>query len=187
MDFLDKIFKYESRVTYLSLQKKNDTTRELQYQLKSLKAAGYEILETEERRQPEAEIIVYRYFGEDELPEDADDVLLKTRIIKKKGIVVPEPWLHASFNKNFTEFEISDITINRGLVNEGYGSLLLNNLIELAKKHNVKKISGWISSVDRDHLDRLVHFYKKNNFKVNLYKDSNARKIGDLVWQNDTL
>lgn len=169
------------------MQKKNDTTRELLFQLKSLKTAGCEVLETEERKLSKTEIIIYRDFGEDVMPEDAYDILLKTRIIKEKGVVVPEPWLHASFDEDYTEFKISDININKSLVNEGYGSLLLNNLIELAKRHQVKKISGWISSVDKDHLDRLVHFYKKNNFKVDLYNEPTSEKIGVLLWQNDTL
>lgn len=187
MKFFDKFLKYESRVVYRPLQRKNDTTRELLFQLESLKTAGCEVLETEERKLSKTEIIVYRYFGEDVMPEDAYDISLKTRIIKEKGVVVPEPRLHASFDENYTEFKISDININKELVNEGYGSLLLNNLIEMAKRHEVKKISGWISRVDTDHLDRLVHFYKKNNFKVTLYDEPDSMKIGDLLWQNDTL
>lgn len=85
-----------------------------------------------------------------------------------------EPWLHASSNENFSKFSISDININKALVNDGYGSMLMRNLIQIARKNDTKEISGWISRVDYNHIDRLVHFYKKHDFEVDIYDESNS-------------
>lgn len=50
--------------------------------------------------------------------------------------------------------------------NKGYGSILLRNVIELAKRLNCKVITGNLSSVDSDHFDKLKHIYEKFNFEV---------------------
>ena len=51
-------------------------------------------------------------------------------------------------------------------INQGLGSMLLNALIDIAKKRNIRRITGEISRVDIGHIERLVHFYEKHNFEV---------------------
>lgn len=57
-------------------------------------------------------------------------------------------------------------------VNKGYGTLLMNELLHSAKKHDCKLIKGVLSEVDSNtaydptHRQRQIHFYKKFGFKV---------------------
>lgn len=181
---LDSIINHVPKIIYISFQKRGNMQYELSYQLESIKQVDSEVLQVLERK--DSKVIVYRIFDEDIQPEDASDILLKARIIKKKGVLVPEPWLHASFNEKLSKLSISDININNALVNDGYGSMLLGNLIQIAKKNDTKEISGWISRADYNHIDRLVHFYKKHDFEVGLYNESNSVAIGDIVWRNNS-
>ncbi|QOY35639.1 GNAT family N-acetyltransferase [Anaerobacillus isosaccharinicus] len=68
----------------------------------------------------------------------------------------------------------------KGPENKGYGSILINYLKELAKEQNIHMITGDIAKRDWDHKDRLVHFYKKHNFKVNIDKET---KSGEIEWR----
>ena len=38
--------------------------------------------------------------------------------------------------------------------------------LDFAKEHRYHKITRWLSPIDRDHFDRLEHFYKKFGFNV---------------------
>ena len=68
-------------------------------------------------------------------------------------------------------------------INKGLGSMLLNALLDIAKKRNVNRITGEIARVDIGHIKRLVYFYEKHNFEVILCSNSaDVYKIGDLVW-----
>jgi ribosomal protein S18 acetylase RimI-like enzyme len=68
-------------------------------------------------------------------------------------------------------------------INKGLGSMLLNALIDIAKKRNINRITGEIARVDIGHIERLIHFYEKHNFEVILCSNPADRyKIGDLVW-----
>lgn len=51
-------------------------------------------------------------------------------------------------------------------LNKGYGSKLMNALLEYAEKNNVREIYGELSIVDLDHKDRLHHFYQKFGFDI---------------------
>lgn len=70
------------------------------------------------------------------------------------------------------------------MANNGYGSILLNTLIDIAKSRNVSVISGWISRVDYNHIERILHFYQKHGFDV-IQKEYNTYKIGNLIWINE--
>ncbi len=59
----------------------------------------------------------------------------------------------------------------------GNGSILLKYLIEFAKEKNVKYISGMLSSVDKDHFDKLEHFYEKFGFKVSFNQENENGRI----------
>ena len=50
--------------------------------------------------------------------------------------------------------------------NKGYGSMLMQKLIDYARKNNYGYIHGNLSVVDFDHKDRLHHFYQKFGFTV---------------------
>lgn len=67
----------------------------------------------------------------------------------------------------------------KGPANKGYGSICMDYLKELAIEQNIPKITGDIAKRDWDHVDRLVHFYKKNDFHV---KVNDKDKSGEIMW-----
>jgi hypothetical protein len=70
---------------------------------------------------------------------------------------------------------IDDIQTTR--FNKGYGSFAMKYLFELAHKLKVEAISGWISHVDWDHIDRLKRFYEKHGFNVKLNHETREGRI----------
>lgn len=179
MNIFDQIF---SRTKVSPLKRKNNIEFEIKYQSEILINKGFEILSGLQKQ--DHNLILYRHFYETP-KEDESIIFLGIRVITKKGILYPDPVLKAFFNDEFTDISLADIEIEEYLSNHGYGSILLSTLIEIAKKRNINSITGWISSVDSDHIDRLVHFYKKHNFEVILDANSSGSlKIGDLIWKN---
>ncbi|WP_408006300.1 hypothetical protein ACJROX_16445 [Pseudalkalibacillus sp. A8] len=65
----------------------------------------------------------------------------------------------------------------KGPANKGYGSICLNYLKEMAKDNNVPNITGDIAERDWDHVDRLLHFYEKHDFHVELDYENKEGKI----------
>ena len=180
MNFFDQLF---NRNSLIPLQRKSDIEFEQKYQNKLISNKGFEIISTIERR--EEKLILYRHFYEDVPKHEETSIIIGIRVITQKGIHHPEPILKAFFKENFTNISLADIEIEEPLANHGYGSILLSTLIQIAKTKDVNTITGWISNVDSSHLDRLVHFYKKHDFKVSLEeKNKDSYKIGVLKWQN---
>lgn len=69
----------------------------------------------------------------------------------------------------------------KGPANKGYGSICIHYLKELAKDRNIPYITGDIAERDWDHVDRLIHFYEKHHFDVEIdYED----KTGSIVWND---
>lgn len=56
----------------------------------------------------------------------------------------------------------------------------MNYLKEVAKEQNIRYITGDIAKRDWDHIDTLVHFYKKHDFHIDIDKET---KSGEIVWQ----
>lgn len=81
--------------------------------------------------------------------------------------------IHATY-KDDKAIHIGDI---KGPANKGYGSICMNYLKEFAKDQNIPYITGDIAKRDWDHVDRLVHFYEKHDFKVRINYDMQAGKI----------
>jgi hypothetical protein len=70
---------------------------------------------------------------------------------------------------------INDINMRRN--NAGYGSIAMEALLDYAKEQNYHKITGWLSSVDQGHFDRLEHFYKKFGFDVIFNSDKTEGNV----------
>lgn len=180
MDFLKQLF---NRTGLLPLQRNSDIEFEEIYQYKLIANKGFEVISTIEK--PEEILIIYRHFYEDVPKQEEKSIIIGIRVITNEGIHHPDPILKAFFNEEFTNISLADIEIEEPLANHGYGSILLSNLIKIAEANDVNSITGWISKVDSGHLERLVHFYKKHNFKVNLEENNkDSYKIGVLKWQN---
>lgn len=128
------------------------------------------------------QIIVYRtMFDQD---ANSDFFFIELRVINKKGIVLNRIRLSAIYSCEDT-IELCDIEVFGENEGRGYGSILLNSLINFALDNSVKKIIGWISSSDKDHFDKLDYFYKKHGFNVIWGSDTNnVNKAADIVWTN---
>lgn len=64
--------------------------------------------------------------------------------------------------------------------NRGYGSLLMEELLFYAKENKIKELYGNLATVDIDHKDRLIHYYKKYGFEVDLFKESKNGYFGRI-------
>ena len=126
---------------------------------------------------------MYRHFL-DNIPEEEEiRIFIGISVITSKGRSGRDPMFKAFFKNNFTTISLEDIEMADSFINQGLGSMLLNALLDIAKKRNIRRITGEISRVDIGHIERLVHFYEKRNFEVILCSDSaDVYKIGDLVW-----
>lgn len=83
--------------------------------------------------------------------------------------------IHARYGQDFS-MHIDDI---KGPENQGFGSICMKYLKAYSTEQNIHTITGNISRRDRDHLDRLVHFYKKHHFTVTL---QHSEYEGELIW-----
>ncbi len=180
MDILDQLFK---RDRIVRLQRKNDLNYELEYQSELIRNRGFEVLSILQKE--EERLLLYRHFYEDVPNEEETSIILGIRIVSKKGVHYPDPLLKAFFNETFQDISLADIDIDESLTNHGFGSILLSKLIQIARNRDSNTISGWLSRVDSDHLDRLVYFYKKHNFEVILNNETkNSLEVGKIVWKN---
>lgn len=83
--------------------------------------------------------------------------------------------IHAQYKHDY-HVHIDDI---RGEENRGFGSVCLKFLKEYTTDQNIHTISGDISNRDWDHLDRLIHFYKKHRFHVDV---EHSQQKGEIYW-----
>jgi GNAT superfamily N-acetyltransferase len=181
LDFLEELFETNK---IIPLKKKGNLKYELEYQRHLIIDYGFEIINTFENRN--SILILYRHFFEDTPKDDEPTITLSLRIITEQGVRYPEPIIKAFFNDNFTKINLADIDIKEHMFNKGYGSILLSNLVNIAKKRDVSIISGWISRVDINHIERLLHFYQKHGFEIILKETADKTyNIGDLVWVNN--
>ncbi|MBE6848090.1 MAG: GNAT family N-acetyltransferase [Ruminococcus sp.] len=64
--------------------------------------------------------------------------------------------------------------------NKGYGSAMVEKLIQFAKENGYSHIYGNLSMVDLDHQERLYHFYEKFGFKITEYDDQQGNYFGRI-------
>ncbi len=81
--------------------------------------------------------------------------------------------IQAQYTDPFT-IHIGDI---KGEENKGYGSICMKYLKEHAKNQNVHFIKGDLAKRDWDHLDRLIHFYEKHDFKIEIDHENHCGSI----------
>ncbi|TSB45171.1 hypothetical protein FN960_17625 [Alkalicoccobacillus porphyridii] len=66
---------------------------------------------------------------------------------------------------NSYSLHIDDI---KGEENRGFGSICMQYLKEHAGRQNIQQITGDVAKRDWSHLDRLIYFYQKHHFKVDI-------------------
>lgn len=125
-------------------------------------------------------IIVYLTIFDQE--EKMGTFFIDLKVIHKKGIVLNRIRLSATY-KSEDLIEIGDIEVFGENEGRGYGTILLQSLINFAIENSVHTISGWISHTDKEHFDKLDYFYKKHGFDVIWGNTSNiVNKAADIVW-----
>jgi len=92
------------------------------------------------------------------------------------------PKIECKLDKNFPAAEVIYITdIAEIDCNVGNGSILMSYLIRRAKELKVKYISGALSTFDKEHFDRLEHFYHKHGFEVSFNQDRTSGNIKLII------
>ncbi|NEU32338.1 GNAT family N-acetyltransferase [bacterium LRH843] len=67
----------------------------------------------------------------------------------------------------------------KGEENKGFGSICMKYLKEHAIDRNIQFIKGDLAKRDWNHLDRLVHFYKKHHFHISI---NHSEQSGEIKW-----
>lgn len=83
--------------------------------------------------------------------------------------------IQKNYINNTKEIKICDIQMEDNNIGNGY--IAMKYFIKVSKEMRFNKIVGDISNVDKDHWDRLIHYYKKFGFKVIFNKEYTLGKI----------
>lgn len=121
-------------------------------------------------------------------------VLKKKQLFSKKSFIKMRCYPHYDRNLNYMRnIFIDDFICEPTYRDKGYGTILMNELIQYAKKLKVKYISGELSFVDigindnddrcKEKRERLYHFYPKFGFIIEEYERSNGT-IGKTIKLN---
>ncbi|MGE7839617.1 GNAT family N-acetyltransferase [Lysinibacillus sp. NPDC093712] len=111
--------------------------------------------------------IVETKYGESVLlsyPEDLNDELATiflTSIINQK---YHRALMYLIFKNN--TMQIQDIKVLNDAKSKGYGDLLMEKAIEIAKQKNMKIITGRMVSESIEHRNRQVKYYTKHGFEI---------------------
>jgi GNAT superfamily N-acetyltransferase len=105
-------------------------------------------------------VLLYKSSGYE---SDYDVVILFLSVAREDGFRCFQ--INLIFDED--EMKIADIQVlGEENFNKGYGSLLLQESIEYAKRRGVKKITGDIASDNDKHYERQIAFYTKNGLKI---------------------
>ena len=84
---------------------------------------------------------------------------------------IREAWMQCVIESDSTILIGDIIHDNQKNYNKGYGSAMMQKLIEYAKENGYSHIYGNLSDVDIGHKDRLYHFYEKFGFEITEYTE----------------
>ncbi|TMW73459.1 hypothetical protein [Alteribacter natronophilus] len=84
--------------------------------------------------------------------------------------------IQASYEDDRT-IQIDDI---KGQENKGFGTVCMHYLKKTAQQQNINFITGNLVKRDWDHIDRLIHFYRKHNFQVEV---NSSEQVGRIKWK----
>lgn len=148
MSILKQFFR---KLTLSPLKRNIDVTETSNEQIKLLKNNGFEILSTIQKEN--ANLILYRKFYDETPKDEVEYIFIGISVITSKGRSGRDPMLKAFFKNNFTTISLEDIEMADSFINQGLGSMLLNALLDIAKKRNIRRITGEISRVDIGHIE----------------------------------
>lgn len=85
------------------------------------------------------------------------------------------------FEDEDSTVKIADI-ITGEFTDKGYGSILMEYFLEYLKsRQDIIKINGVLVIDDKDHFDRIEHFYEKFGFNVEFRLDENGDRTGGRI------
>lgn len=91
-------------------------------------------------------------------------------ITKRKSAAILKAAVYDEF------IELGDIESH--IKGKKYGSIVLDEFIQLCKNQKYKKITGWLSPTDSNHFDQLRKFYGDKGFTVTIKgHEGNIEKI----------
>ncbi|BFH67346.1 hypothetical protein J27TS7_16010 [Paenibacillus dendritiformis] len=163
----------------LPLKKKGDIEYEVRWHTTDLEKDGHKVIHVAQNRFGES-VMIYRLMYGDGM--DDVNIHIKVKVISKDGVKAPDSNVHVHVENK--HMDIADIKIEGERVNRGYGSIMMEGLMKIVHEMQIKVITGWISSVDWDHIDRSEHFYRKHGFDCQL---DHENKRGTILWVNNEL
>lgn len=163
----------------LPLKKKGDIEYEVRWHTTDLEKDGHKVIHVAQNRFGES-VMIYRLMYGDGM--DDVNIHLRVKVISKDGVKAPDSNVHVHVENK--HMDIADIKIEGERVNRGYGSIMMEGLMKIVHEMQIKVITGWISSVDWDHIDRSEHFYRKHGFDCQL---DHENKKGTILWVNNEL
>ncbi|GGF88940.1 hypothetical protein [Paenibacillus aceti] len=163
----------------LPLKKKGDIEYEVSWHTADLEKDGHKVIHVAQNRFGES-VMIYRLMYDDGM--DDVNIHIKVKVISKDGVKVPDSNVHVHVENK--HMDIADIKIEGERVNRGYGSIMMEGLMKIVHEMQIEVITGWISSVDWDHIDRSEHFYRKHGFDCQL---DHENKKGTILWVNNEL
>ncbi|NWL87457.1 hypothetical protein DMN77_07550 [Paenibacillus sp. 79R4] len=165
----------------IPLKQKDDINYEIQWQTDNIENEGHKVIHVDQNRHGET-IIIYRLVYQDDI--DDRNIHLRIRIITPKGVKAPDSNAFLVIYPETLRMEIADIRIEGDRVSRGYGSITMNAILKLVDQMHIRFITGWISSVDWDHINRSEQFYSKFGFECDLNHET---KYGTITWINQSL
>jgi len=165
----------------IPLKRKGDINYEVQWQTASIEKEGHKVIRVDQTHHGET-VMIYRLFHHDGL--DDQDIHLRIKIITPKGVLMPDSNAFLIIYPDSKLMKIADIRIEGKRVSRGYGSVLMTAIMQLVDQLGIRFITGWISGVDWDHIERSEHFYRKFGFECDLDHEA---KSGKIKWINQAL
>ncbi len=76
---------------------------------------------------------------------------------------------------------IVDLQVSDHMENRGVGSMLVRQIVEECRRRGHSGVGGDLSRQDRDHFDKLKHFYEKLGFTVEFYGADHPANDGTIL------
>ncbi|TDG00912.1 hypothetical protein E1757_04685 [Paenibacillus piri] len=167
----------------IPLKRIDDINYEVEWRTVDIEKDGHKVIHVDQTRYGET-VMIYRLHHNDYNESEDQSIHLRIKIVTSKGVKTPDSNAFLSFQHTNKSMRISDIKIKGERVSRGYGSILMTAIMLLVDQLQVRYITGWISGVDWDHIDRSEHFYRKFGFDVELNPEAQSGKI---IWVNHAL
>ncbi|MCU6708004.1 hypothetical protein M6D81_04695 [Paenibacillus sp. J5C_2022] len=167
----------------IPLKRKGDINYEVEWRTVDIAKDGHKVIHVDKTRHGET-VMIYRLHHHDHNELEDQPIHLCIKIVSQKGIKTPDLNAFLFFYHKNKLMRISDIKIKGNHVSRGYGSILMTAIMQLVDHLQVRYITGIISGVDWDHIDRLEHYYRKFGFDCDLDHEAH---FGRIIWGNEAI